>query len=183
MELLVATILSAQCTDVRVNKITPGLFKRYKTVKDFAYANLKELEMEIKSTGFYRNKSKNIINSAKKILSDFNGRVPDSMEKLLTLPGVARKTANIVLHNAFGKIEGIAVDTHVKRLSKLIGLTKNDNPNKIEIDLMDITEKKNWPLINYLLVLHGRKICIARKPNHLACVINKCCDFYQRQKW
>jgi len=175
LEILVATILSAQCTDERVNKVTKSLFKKYKTVQDYANADLKKFEQEIKSTGFYRNKAKNIISSAKMIIEKFNGKVPDKMEDLLTLPGVARKTANIVLGNAYGIVEGIAVDTHVRRLSQRLGFTKNDDPVKIEQDLMKIIPKSNWFIISYLLIEHGRKICDARKPNCSECVISDLC--------
>ena len=175
LEILVATILSAQCTDERVNKVTKSLFKKYKTVQDYANADLKKFEQEIKSTGFYHNKAKNIISSAKMIIEKFNGKVPDKMEDLLTLPGVARKTANIVLGNAYGIVEGIAVDTHVRRLSQRLGFTKNDDPLKIEQDLMKIIPKSNWFIISYLLIEHGRKICDARKPKCSVCVISDLC--------
>lgn len=182
LELLISTILSAQCTDARVNLVTKSLFKKYITVKDYAKANLKTFEQEIRSTGFYHNKAKNIIVSAQKILKDFNGKVPDSMEKLTQLPGVARKTANIVLLDGFGKAEGIAVDTHVRRLSQRLGLSKNDNPNKIEQDLMKLLDKKEWSNISHLLIEHGRKICIAKKPKCLKCILQNSCsskkDFY-----
>jgi endonuclease-3 len=175
LEILVSTILSAQCTDARVNLVTKTLFKKYRTVEDYAKANIKTFEQEIRSTGFYHNKAKNIIATAKKILKDFNGKVPDSMDKLMQLPGVARKTANIVLFNGFGKIEGIAVDTHVRRLSKRLGLSKNDNPNKIEQDLMKLLERKEWGNFSYLLIEHGRKICIAKKPKCLECILQNIC--------
>jgi endonuclease-3 len=175
IEILVSTILSAQCTDARVNMVTDSLFKKYKTVKDYANADPKQFEKEVHSTGFYRNKAKNIIAAAKKIISDFSGKVPDSMDELLELPGVARKTANIVLTDGFGKVEGIAVDTHVRRLSQRLGLSKNDDPNKIEQDLMKSFDKKDWGLINHLLVDHGRAICDARKPKCLECVLGKLC--------
>lgn len=175
LEILVSTILSAQCTDARVNMVTKSLFKKYKKVEDYTKADLKTFEQEIHSTGFYKTKAKNIIASAKKILKDFNGKVPDSMEELIKLPGVARKTANIVLLNGFGKIEGIAVDTHVRRLSQRLWLSKNDDPNKIEQDLMKLLDKKEWGKPNYLLVEHGRKICIARKPKCLECILQRLC--------
>ncbi|MEN3013526.1 MAG: endonuclease III [Endomicrobiia bacterium] len=176
LEILVATILSAQCTDERVNKVTAELFKKYKTVDDYANANIKKFEQEIKSTGFYKMKAKNIINAAKMIKEKFNGKVPDNMEDLLKLPGVARKTANVVLGNAYGKVEGIVVDTHVRRLSYRIGLTKNTDPNKIEQDLMKIVPKDKWFIFSYLLIDHGRKICTARKPLCDKCVIEKLCE-------
>lgn len=174
-ELLVSTILSAQCTDKRVNKITPFLFRKYKGPAGFARAKKAILEKDIRSTGFYRNKTKNIIASSKKIIKEFNGKVPDTMNKLITLPGVARKTANIVLSGAFRRAEGIAVDTHVKRLSGRLGLSKEKNPEKIEKDLMKIVPLKDWLDFNYLLVDHGRKICNARKPLCPECAINHLC--------
>ncbi|MFA4991232.1 MAG: endonuclease III [Candidatus Omnitrophota bacterium] len=174
-QLLTATILSAQCTDIRVNQVTPGLFKKYKTVADFARADIKEFERDIRSTGFYKNKSRAIIGSAKKVLSDFKGRVPDTMEELLTLPGIGRKTANVILSSGFGKVEGIVVDTHVIRLSGRLGLTKNTNPEKIEEDLMKIIPKSDWSIFSHLLILHGREICNARKPLCADCSVNKLC--------
>jgi len=175
LETLVATILSAQCTDKRVNIVTEILFKKYKTVRDYAKANEKKFGSEIRSTGFYRNKAKNIIESAKKIIKDFNGKVPETMEALLALPGVARKTANIILYNGFGIIEGIAVDTHVRRLSQRLELSRNDDPVKIERDLMEIYPKKEWANLSNLLIDHGRKICIAKKPRCPECVLNEFC--------
>lgn len=175
LEILVSTVLSAQCTDKRVNIVTAHLFKKYKKVGDYAGADLKTFEQEIRSTGFYRSKARNIINSAKIILKDFNGKVPDSMEDLLKLPGVARKTANIVLFNGFGKTEGIAVDTHVRRLSRRLGLTKHDDPVKIEQDLIKLVDTKEWSRISYLLIEHGRSICDARKPKCPECVLGKLC--------
>lgn len=174
-ELLVATILSAQCTDARVNIVTKTLFKKYRSVKDFARADVKEFEQDVRSTGFYRNKAKNIIASAQKILKDFAGRVPASMEELVTLPGVARKTANVVLYNAFGKNEGIAVDTHVNRVSQRLGLSENSTPEKIEEDLMKQLERKEWGDFNLRLVWHGRETCIAKKPLCLHCVLKNIC--------
>jgi endonuclease-3 len=158
-----------------VNKVAPHLFKKYKTISAFAKAKQSELEKEIRSTGFYKNKTKNIIGTSKKIMEEFKGKVPDEMDKLLTLPGVARKTANIVLSSSFGKTEGIAVDTHVKRLSERIGLSKELDPNKIERDLMNIVPQKDWLDFNYLLVNHGRAICIAKKPLCRNCVIKNLC--------
>jgi len=174
-QLLVATILSAQCTDVRVNQVTPLLFKKYKTVRDFAKARREEFEKDIRSTGFYRNKAKSIIGSAKKILNEFKGRVPGSMEELTSLPGVGRKTANVILSSGFGIVVGIVVDTHVRRLSQLMSLTKNAKPDKIEEDLMKIVQKKDWGVFSHLLILHGRKICKARRPFCKGCKINKLC--------
>ena len=175
LQILLATILSAQCTDERVNRITPSLFKKYKTAGDFARARQEELELEIRSTGFFRNKAKSIIGAAKKMCEDFGGEVPDSMEKLLTLPGVARKTANIVLSSAFKKAAGIAVDTHVKRLAERLGLSSQQSPEKIEKDLMVLVPKKDWLHFNYLLVNHGRAICQARKPKCPECPIKHLC--------
>jgi len=175
LELLVATILSAQCTDKQVNIVTGSLFKKYKTAEDYAKADLTTFEREIRSIGLYRNKAKNIIGSAKKILNDFKGRVPDSMPDLLKLPGVARKTANIVLFGVFGKTEGIAVDTHVRRVTQRLGLTTNKNPEKIEQDLMQILPRKDWGVFNYILVQHGRDICLARNPRCLECIVSNFC--------
>jgi endonuclease-3 len=174
-EMLVATILSAQCTDKRVNGVTKSLFKKYKTVKDFAQSDVRELERDIHSTGFYRNKARHINSSAQRILKDFDGRVPRKMAELLTLPGVARKTANVVLYNAFGKNEGIAVDTHVARVSQRLGLTKNFEPVKIEIDLMRVLKQKEWGLFSLRLIQHGRQTCAARNPQCLSCILQKIC--------
>lgn len=174
-QLLVATMLSAQCTDKRVNEITKDLFKKYKKAKDYAKTETEEFEKDIRTTGFFRNKAKNIIGSSKIIVEKFRGRVPDAMEKLITLPGVARKTANVVLAEVFSKNEGIAVDTHVMRLSQRLGLSENSNPEKIEKDLMEITEKKDWGKLSNLLISHGRIICSARNPKCGACILNKDC--------
>ncbi len=174
-QLLVATILSAQCTDVRVNKGTPVLFKKYKTVSDFAKASLKEFEKDIHSTGFYKNKAKGIIGSAKKILNEFNGNVPDTMEGLISLPGIGRKTSNVILSSGFGIVVGIVVDTHVIRLSGRLGLTENKGPDKIEEDLMKLVPRKDWGIVSHLLILHGRKVCKARRPLCSDCAINKLC--------
>src|SRR3989344_3906090 len=168
-ELLVAVILSAQCTDKMVNKVTDKLFKKYKTLADYVKADPKEFENDIRSTGFFRNKTKNILASARIIVEKFQGKVPKTMKDLLTLPGVARKTANVILGNAFGVYEGIAVDTHVRRLSKLYGLTNHDDPDKIEQDLMKIVPKKDWFKFTYLMIDYGRKYCPARKHNHKYC--------------
>lgn len=175
LDLLVATILSAQCTDVRVNMVTKELFKKYRTSEDYANADVETFENEIRSTGFYRNKAKNIIGANKLIIERFDSKVPDTMEELTQLPGVARKTANIVLSNAYGKIEGIAVDTHVKRLSKRLGLTRNKDQDKIEQDLMRITPKEEWSNLSHLLIFHGRAICQAKKPRCDVCVLNFFC--------
>lgn len=174
-ELLAATILSAQCTDKRINKMTPALFKKYNTIAAFADAKQASMEKDIRSAGFYRNKARNIIGASKKILSDFGGRVPDSMEKLITLPGVARKTANIVLSNSFKKAEGIAVDTHVRRVSQRLRLSREDNPDKIEKDLMFLAPREDWLDFNCLIVNHGKDICRARKPLCQECPISKLC--------
>ncbi len=162
-ELLVATILSAQTTDKQVNKVTAKLFKKYRSLEDYVKADLKEFQKDISSIGFYRNKAKFILESAKIIKEKFNGKVPETMEELLTLPGVARKTANVILSNAFGKIEGVAVDTHVKRFSQKFGLTNHQDPEKIEQDLMKIVPQKNWSNWTYLLIEYGRQVCPARK--------------------
>ena len=175
LELLVSTILSAQCTDARVNMVTQQLFKKYKNVMDYAKADSRLFEQDIHSTGFYRNKAKNIIAAAQMIVQEFAGKVPETMQELISLPGVARKTANIVLYGAFGKIEGIAVDTHVSRLSQRLGLSGHKDPVKIEQDLMDKVDRSDWGRINYLLVEHGRHVCDAKKPQCLKCVLAKQC--------
>jgi endonuclease-3 len=174
-QILVATILAAQCTDERVNKVTPGLFRKYPTAAAFASADREELENEIRSTGFFRIKAKSILGAAKKIVEDFGGRVPDTMAELLTLPGVARKTANIVLSAGYGKAEGIAVDTHVRRLAGRLGLSRESDPEKIEEDLMRIVPREDWLDLNSMLVDHGRKTCRARKPDCPACPIRHLC--------
>jgi endonuclease-3 len=174
-ELLVATILSAQSTDLHVNKVTENLFKKYTSVKDFANASLEMLQKDVSSINFYRTKAKNIHESAKIIVENFNSKVPKTMEELVTLPGVARKTANIILSNVYGINEGIAVDTHVKRLANRLGLTENEDPVKIEKDLMEITAKSEWGNLSHLLIFHGRKICQARKPRHKKCVLFDIC--------
>jgi endonuclease-3 len=175
LQLLVATILSAQCTDIRVNLITPALFAKYPDARAFADADRAELETAIRSAGFFRNKAKSILGAAGKIVADFGGRVPDSMAELVTLPGVARKTANIVLSGAYKKAEGIAVDVHVARLSGRLGLTKETVPEKIERDLLDIIPKKYWLDFNYMLVNHGRAVCQSRKPKCSACRLSDLC--------
>ena len=175
LELLVATILSAQCTDERVNIVTKTLFEKYKTAENYSNANAKELEEDIKSTGFYRNKAKNIKKCCQMLVETFDSQVPRTMEEMLELPGVARKTANIVLSNAFGVIEGIAVDTHVRRLAKRLGLTEHEDPNKIEESLMEIVPKDYWMKITDLLIFHGRRVCIAKKPKCGICILNKIC--------
>jgi len=175
LQILVSTILSAQCTDERVNRITPALFRKYPNAAAFANADKAELEMDIRPAGFFRNKAKNIMGAARKIVEDFGGEVPDSMEKLITLPGVARKTANIVLSSVFKKAEGIAVDVHVKRLSGRMGLSKQTVPEKIEQDLLKIVPKDAWLDFNYLLVNHGRAVCPSRKPRCADCVLTSLC--------
>lgn len=175
LELLVATILSAQCTDERVNMVTKTLFKKYAQAEDYANANLGELEQDIKPTGFYHNKAKNIQKSSKLLVERYNSQVPRTMEELLELPGVARKTANIVLFNAYEVIAGVAVDTHVRRLAQRLGLTENENPAKIEVDLMNLVPKDKWMRITDLLIFHGRRICVAKKPKCDVCVLNKIC--------
>jgi endonuclease-3 len=182
LQILVATILSAQCTDERVNQITPKLVQKYKSAEDFARADRGELEEEIRSTGFFRNKAKNIIGASLKIVEDFSGKVPDNMVDLLTLPGVARKTANIVLSSGYQKSEGIAVDTHVKRLSGRLGLSSRKDPDKIEQDLLIIVPKEDWIDFNYMLVNHGRQVCQARKPRCLECPLNHLCPFFESSR-
>jgi len=176
LELLIATILSAQCTDVKVNQVTVDLFKKYRSAEDYAESDLQKLEGEIHSTGFYRNKAKSIQKCCQELIKRFGGKIPNTLEELVTLPGVGRKTANVILGNAFG-IPGIVVDTHVHRVSQRIGLTKNDDPTKIEFDLMEIVPKKKWTHFSNLLVWHGRRSCIARKPLCEACSIRKWCDY------
>jgi len=174
-ELLVATILSAQTTDVQVNKVTPGLFRKYRSIADFAKAEPERIARDISSVNFFNNKAKSIQKAAKMLLETFGGTVPRTMEELVTLPGVARKTGNIVLSSAFGINEGIAVDTHVTRLSYLLGLTKHTDPVKIERDLMAAAPKKEWGNLSHLLIYHGRAVCQARRPNHAACVLADIC--------
>lgn len=174
-ELLVATILSAQCTDVRVNMVTPALFARFPTPQALAQAELPALEELIRSTGFYRNKAKNLQGAARKIVADYNGQVPDSMGKLLTLPGVARKTANVVLGNAFDQNVGMVVDTHIGRLSRRLGLTTHQDPAKVERDLMNRFARQTWTLLAHLLIYHGRQVCTARKAMCDQCAIRRHC--------
>jgi endonuclease-3 len=175
LELLVATILSAQCTDERVNIVTKSLFKKYRKAEDYADADLAELEQNIKSTGFYRNKAKNIKKAGEMLVQKFHSQVPKTMNEMLELPGVARKTANIVLQNAFGVVEGIAVDTHVRRVSARLGLTTNEDQDKIEQDLLRIVPRDKWMRITDLLVFLGRRVCTAKKPKCDICVLNKLC--------
>lgn len=175
LDLLVATILSAQTTDVNVNRVTERLFKKYRTAEDYANVSIEELQKDISSINYYKNKANFIKNLAKDLLEKFNGQVPSKMEDLVKLPGVGRKTANIVLWNAFGTNEGIAVDTHVKRISKLLGLTEESDPEKIEQDLMKITPKDEWGRFSHLLIMLGREICISRKPKHKECPLFDLC--------
>ena len=175
VEMLIATILSAQTTDTQVNIVTKSLFKKYQKPEDYANADLSELEQDIRSTGFYRNKAKNVKKTGQLLVEKYNSQVPRKMDELIKLPGVARKTANIVLSNAYGIVAGIAVDTHVRRLSQRLGLTRNKNPDKIEKDLMQIVPKSNWEKITDLLIFHGRNVCTARKPKCNICVLNKIC--------
>ena len=179
-QLLAATILSAQCTDKRVNIVTPVLFKKYPTPQAMAQAKPADLERIIRTTGFFRNKSKSLKGASQSIVNDHNGSVPDTMDKLLTLPGVARKTANVVLGNAFGKNVGVVVDTHVGRLSQRMGLTKHKDPVKIERDLMPLFPRKSWALLAHLLIHHGRAICTARNPACETCPLAKDCPYLDR---
>ena len=174
-ELLVATILSAQCTDVRVNMVTPELFRKYPTPADFAKLEPAQLEPDIRSTGFYRNKSKSIVGAAKRIMEDFGGKVPDNMDGLLTVPGAARKTANVVLGSWFGKAEGVVVDTHVHRISRRLELTREDTPQKIEQDLMRVIPRTRWIDFSHEVIWHGRALCIARKPKCAECPLESLC--------
>jgi endonuclease-3 len=175
LELLVATILSAQCTDRKVNEVTKTLFQNYRSAEDYAKADLRKLEKEIRSTGFYHNKARNIKKLGQVLIEKFNSVVPKTMEEMVELPGVARKTANIVLSNAYGVIEGIAVDTHVFRLSQRLGFSDKKNAEKIEKDLMQLVPKEKWMIITDLLISHGRRVCTAKKPNCAGCVLNKIC--------
>lgn len=175
-QLLVATILSAQCTDERVNKVTPGLFKKFPTPQDFASLRPEVLETEIRSTGFFRNKSKSIMGAASKIMSDFGGRVPQNMDDLLTLPGVARKTANVVLGTAFGMASGVVVDTHVFRIARRLNLSRQNTPEKVEQDLMKLVPRDRWISFSHQMIWFGRKTCFARKPLCNACPIESLCD-------
>lgn len=180
LQLLVATQLAAQCTDERVNIVTRELFKKYKTAEDFANADIKTLEQEIRPAGFFRNKARNIKECCKMIVEQYNGEVPDNMEELLTLPGVGRKTANVILGNIY-KIPGIVVDTHAKRLSRRLGLTKEEDPVKIEFDLMKIIPREKWSKFSNQLVFHGRAVCNARKPNCEECSLKPYCIYGQKK--
>jgi endonuclease-3 len=176
LELLVATILSAQCTDARVNIVTKTLFKKYRKASDYLAVPVEELETDIKSTGFFRNKARSIRGACEAIERDFGGRVPDTMEELVKLPGVGRKTANCVLGNFYGKAEGVVVDTHVLRISRLLGLTRRKEPEKVEKDLIRLVAKDRWIDFSNLIILHGRAVCKARNPGCGACAIRKLCD-------
>jgi len=174
-ELLVATILSAQCTDKRVNEVTPGLFAKYPTPADFAAVKPEVLAGDIRSTGFFNNKSKSIVGAARKVISDFGGKVPQTMDEMLTIPGAARKTANVVLGTAYGIAAGVVVDTHVQRIAARLDLTKHTEPAKIEQDLMKIIPQDRWILFSHQIILHGRALCDARKPKCAACELNSVC--------
>jgi endonuclease III len=179
-ELLVATILSAQCTDKRVNEVTPGLFKKYPTIQDLAAVRPEVLAQDIRSTGFFNNKSKSIVGAAKRILAEFGGKVPRTLDEMLTVPGAARKTANVVLGTAYGIASGVVVDTHVQRVSRRLDLTKNTDPVKIERDLIKIIPKEKWILFSHQLIHHGRALCVARKPRCPECKLDPIC--YARDK-
>ncbi len=179
-QLLISTILSAQCTDERVNIVTQSLFPKYPTPKDFAYANPRELEQDIRPTGFFRNKTKSIMGASKRIIEEFGGKVPDTMEDILTLPGVARKTANVVLGTAYGIASGVVVDTHVQRVSGRLDLTKNADPKKIEQDLIKVIPQDRWILFSHQIIWHGRRVCQARKPRCVECNLERIC--YSKDK-
>ena len=179
-QLLISTILSAQCTDVRVNQVTATLFKKYPTPEAFAYANPSELEKEIRPTGFFRNKTKSIMGASKAIVEQHSGKVPQTMEEILTLPGVARKTGNVVLGTAYGIASGVVVDTHVLRLSKRLDLTRHSDPKKVEQDLMTIIPKGKWIAFSHQLIWHGRRVCAARKPKCIECNLEPLC--YSKDK-
>ena len=174
-QLLVATILSAQCTDKRVNMVTPALFERYPNAELLAMADPREVEELIKPTGFFRNKTRSLLGMAGGLLDRFGGVVPDRMEDLVTLPGVGRKTANVILGTAFGKPAGVVVDTHVGRVSRRLGLTRLSDPVKVEAVLMKLFPRKNWTLLSHLLIFHGRRVCVARRPRCAECVLNDLC--------
>ena len=179
-QLLIATILSAQCTDVRVNQVTETLFRKYPDAKAFAYATPRELEQEIRPTGFFRNKTKSVMGASKGILENFGGEVPRTMEEILTLPGVARKTANVVLGTAYGIPSGIVVDTHVQRIANRLDLTRNEDPKKIEQDLIEVIPKDKWILFSHQIIWHGRRICQARRPKCMDCNLESLC--YEKDK-
>jgi endonuclease III len=179
-QLLISTILSAQCTDVRVNQVTQTLYKKYPNAEAFAHANPSELEQEIRPTGFFRNKTKSIMGASKGIIENFGGQVPRTMEEILTLPGVARKTANVVLGTAYGIASGVVVDTHVIRLSRRLDLTKHEDPKKIEEDLMRVIPKEKWITFSHQLIWHGRRVCVARTPRCIDCNLESIC--YSKDK-
>src|ERR1700738_415126 len=179
-QLLISTILSSQCTDVRVNQVTQTLYKKYPNAEAFAHANPSELEQEIRPTGFFRNKTKSIMGASKGIIENFGGQVPRTMDEILTLPGVARKTANVVLGTAYGIASGVVVDTHVIRLSRRLDLTKHEDPKKIEEDLMRVIPKEKWITFSHQLILHGRRVCVARKPRCIDCNLEALC--YSKDK-
>ena len=179
-QLLIATILSAQTTDNLVNKVTEKLFKKYKSPQDFVKAGVENLMEDIKSVNFYRNKAKNIVKMCEKIIKEYNGNVPQSLEELVKLPGVVRKTANVVLSQAFGKAEGIVVDTHVRRVSQRLGLTENQDSEKVEQDLMNLLPKKEWISFPFRLILHGRRVCKAKNPDCENCILKKLCPSYKK---
>jgi endonuclease-3 len=174
-QLLVATILSAQCTDKRVNELTSGLFRKYQDIRDFEVVSQEELAQDIRPTGFFNNKARSVIGAARKILAEFNGEVPRTMEEMLTIPGVARKTANVVLGSAFGIATGIVVDTHVQRLARRLDLSAEDDPGKIEKDLMRLIPEERWILFSHQMILHGRTLCTARRPRCAECGLNEVC--------
>jgi endonuclease-3 len=179
-QLLVATILSAQATDEQVNKITPSLFAKYKSIKEFAAANIEELQADIRSIGLFRNKALSIKESSVKLLHEFGGRMPDSLDEIVKLPGVGRKTGSVILGTWYGRAEGIVVDTHVKRISRLLELTDRKDPKGVEQDLMEVIAKKDWIIFTHLMIDHGRKICVARRPKCEACVLNQLCPSTRR---
>jgi endonuclease-3 len=179
-QLLISTILSAQCTDVRVNQVTQELYKKYKGPRDFVYADPRELESEIRPTGFFRNKTKSIMGASKKLLEDFGGEIPRTMDEILTLPGVARKTGNVVLGTAYGIASGVVVDTHVQRLANRLDLTRNEDPKKIEQDLMQVIPQNKWIQFSHQLIWHGRRVCVARKPKCELCNLEALC--YSKDK-
>ena len=181
-EMLVAVCLSAQCTDERVNRTTPSLFAKYDTPEDFANANIKDIEKIVKPCGFYKNKSKNLVNAGKTIVEKFDGKVPENIEELQTIPGVGRKSANVIMLEAFNKTEGIAVDTHCKRLANRIGFSQENEPTKIEKDLCKIIPKKYWKDVNHLFIYHGREICSARNPKCEDCGLSKYCKYMKTKE-
>lgn len=182
LELLIATILSAQCTDVMVNRVTPALFKKYPNAQDYAEANIEELEQYIRRIGLYRSKAKNIIKCCQALCANHNGEVPETIKQLTDLAGVGRKTANVVLGNIFGINEGVVVDTHVRRISQLLGIVVSNSPEKIEMELMNIFPRSDWTILSHLIILHGRKTCVARRPKCKNCRIIDDCRFAQRKK-